>query len=298
MDKTAVSTLCRIDWKTVGRICERVSADVLDPRRLDKLSKIGVDEVAWRKGYRFLTLVTDHETHKVVWGRPGKNQFAFDEFFAELGEDRTRTIKAVTLDMAPAFRRAVLNNAPQADICIDPFHVVQLVNRALEAERRALWRELQHEDAALANKFRGARWALLKNPEDLTSKQALTLEMIRESGNKLWEGYLLKESIRSVFAGDLSLEDADELLTTWSEKAMASSVRTFFVAGRTIKANREGILAGLRHGLNNGLIEGINNRVRLIVRRAFGFHSAEAVLALVMLSCGPVDLKLPHQMAR
>jgi transposase len=101
MDKTAVRRLTRIAWQTVGAICQRVVADRLDPDRLDELFEVGVDEVAWRKGHRYLTLVTDHRTGKVVWGSQGKDTATLDRFFADLGEQRSAQLTAVSADMGP-----------------------------------------------------------------------------------------------------------------------------------------------------------------------------------------------------
>jgi transposase len=139
----------------------------------------------------------------------------------------------------------------------------------------------------------GARWALLKNPEDLTDRQAESLRAIRRIGGELWRAYLLKEALRAVFDGDLTADEAEELLARWCSRARRSRLEPFVKLSRTIRAQLGGILAAVRLGINNGRIEGLNNRVRLIVRRAFGFHSAEAALALVMLSCGPINLLLP-----
>ena len=107
MDKTAVTQLVRIAWQTVGAICARVVADGLDPNRLDELFEVGVDEVAWRKGHRYLTLVTDHRSGKVVWGAEGKDTACLDRFFAELGPGRAARLAAVSTDMGPAFLKSV-----------------------------------------------------------------------------------------------------------------------------------------------------------------------------------------------
>ncbi len=299
-DKTAISTLVRIDWETVGRICERVVADELDPGRLDDLFDIGVDEISWRKHHRYLTLVTDQRTHKVVWGAKGKDTATLDRFFDELGDERSAALEAVSMDMGPAFAKSVRaeGHAPQAIICFDPFHVVKAVTDALEELRRGIWQQLRGlPDPAMAKKFKGARWALLKNPGDLTTAQADTLRTIKRNGGALWRGYELKEALRAIFAGDLDATDAAELLDRWCSRARRSRLDPFVKAAATIANHRDGILAAIERGLSNGLVEGLNTKVRLIIRRAYGFHSAEAALALVMLSCGPVELYLPHQRA-
>lgn len=299
-DKTTITRLVRIDWKTVGRICARVVADELDPSRLDGLFEIGVDEVSWRKHHNYLTLVTDHRTRKVVWGAKGKDAKALDGFFDELGEQRSAQIKAVSMDMGPAFAKSVRaeGHAPQAVICFDPFHVVKAMTDALEELRRDIWQQLrQLPDPGMAKRFKGARWALLKNPGDLTGAQAATLASVRRNGGAMWRGYQLKEAGREIFAGDLDSDEVIDLVDRWCSRAQRSRLAPFVKAAATVRKHRDGIAAAVRHGLSNGLIEGLNNKVRLIIRRAYGFHTANAALALVMLSCGPIELRLPHERA-
>lgn len=298
MDKTAICRLVRINWRTVGRIIERVVADELDPHRLDGLFEIGVDEISWRKHHNYLTLVADHRSGKVVWGAEGRDAKTLDGFFDELGADRSAQLTAVSMDMGPAFAKSVRaeGHAPQATICLDPFHVVALGTKALDEVRRPIWQELRRlPDPTIAKQFKGARWALLKNPEDLTDNQTVTLAAIRRNGGAMWRAYTLKEALRAIFAGDLTEADAAHLLDRWCSWAQRCRLAPFVKLARTIRAHRDGILAAIRLGLANGRLEGLNNRVRLIMRRAFGFHSAGAALGLVMLSCGPITLQLPHE---
>ncbi len=167
MDKSAVGRLVRIAWQTVGAICERVVADELDAGRLDELFEVGVDEVSWRKGHRYLTLVTDHRTRRVVWGSQGKDTATLDRFFTDLGADRAAQLAAVSTDMGPAFLKSVTAGAPQATVCIDPFHVVKLASDALDTVRRQVWNQLRAIDPGKAKRFKGARWVLPRAPRAL-----------------------------------------------------------------------------------------------------------------------------------
>ena len=296
MDATAITRLTRISWRSVGRIIERVVTEELDPDRLDGLFEIGVDEISWRKHHNYLTLVADHRTGKVVWGGEGKNAATLDEFFGELGEERCARLSAISMDMGQAFAKSAREHAADATICLDPFHVVALATRAVDDVRRPLWQQMRRlPEPAIAKQFKGARWALLKNPDNLTDRQATTLAAIRRNGGQMWRAYQLKEALRAIFAGDLTVNDAAMLLDRWCAWAQRCRLAPFVNLGRTIRTHRGGILATIEHGLTNGRVEGLNNRVRLIVRRAFGFHSANAALALVMLSCGPIEPQLPHQ---
>ena len=172
-DKTATTRLTRIDWQTIGRVIERVGAELIDADRLSDLFEISIDEVAWRKGHRYLTLIADHRRRCVVWGTEGKGQAAADELFADLDHDtpcrdaddaqaaeivkapadadadaddqvgeRAGQLTAVSMDMTGGYAKSVRRHAPQAVICIDNYHVVALATKALDEVRREHWNEL------------------------------------------------------------------------------------------------------------------------------------------------------------
>jgi transposase len=111
----------------------------------------------------------------------------------------------------------------------------------------------------------------------------------------VWRAYTLKEAFRAIFAGDLDTDAVAELIDRWTSRPSRSRLAPFVKAAKTIRKHRDGILAAIRLGINNGRAEGLNNVVRLIIHRARGFHSPEAALALVMLSCGPITLQLPNE---
>lgn len=300
MDKTSIARLCRVSWRTVGRACERVVAADLDPGRLNGLFRIGVDEISWRKHHKYLTLVVDHDRQRIVWGASGKDAKTLDGFFDELGPARSALIEAVSMDLGPAYLKSVTaeGHAPQALVCADPFHLVKLVGDALDEVRRDLWQQLRRlPDPKWARNFKGARWALLKNPEDLTDRQGEQLASIRRTRGAIWRAYEMKEQFRAIFAGDLDAADAIALLDRWCARAQRSRLAPFVKCARTMRDRRGLIVNALEHGINNGRVEGLNTKVRLIIRRAYGFHSADAALALVMLACGPINLELPHERA-
>ncbi len=152
-------------------------------------------------------------------------------------------------------------------------------------------------DDKWAQNFKGSRWALLKNPEDLTDTQAAQLARIRRGRGGIWRAYEMKEQFRSIFAGDLTRDEAAVLLDRWCNRAQRSRLAPFVKAAKTMRQRRDMILNAIEHGISNGRVEGLNTKVRLIIRRAYGLHSADAALALVMLGAGPIDLKLPHERA-
>jgi transposase len=152
-------------------------------------------------------------------------------------------------------------------------------------------------DAAAAKRFKGARWALLKNPTDLNDDQAATLRKLRRRGGDLWRAYTLKEALRAVFAGDLDEAEVAYLLDRFCSRASGSGLKPFLILAQTIRKHRAGILAAVRLGVNNAWHEVLNRRVRMIVNRAYGFHSSRAALALIILTVGPITHVLPHERA-
>jgi transposase len=298
-DKTTLSGFARISWRTVGAICERVVADVLDPDRLSGLVDIGVDEISWRRHHRYLTLVSNHDTGKIGWGKAGRDTETLNAFFDDLPDGAADGIEAVSMDLGPAYAKAVRERAPQAVICFDPFHVVKLATDALDRVRRQVWQAARRlPDKRIAKTFKGARWALLKNPGNLTDAQTATLREMKRTGGILWRAYQLKEALREVFSGDLDPATVDQLLDRWCSRAQRSRIPEFVKAARTIRKHRTGIDAAIERGLSNGRHEGLNNKIRLPIRRAYGFHSPEAALALIQLACGPVTLELPYHTSR
>jgi transposase len=157
-DKSTITRLVRVNWRTVGRIIERVSADELDPGRLNELFDIGIDEVSWASQHRSLTLVTDHRRRRIVWGAEGHDSRTADPFFAALGQQRCEQIETITLDIGPGYAKSARAHAPQAVIAIDPFHVAKAASDALDDVRREYWNKLcDLGDHDAARRFKGAR---------------------------------------------------------------------------------------------------------------------------------------------
>ena len=210
---------------------------------------------------------------------------------------RAAKLEAISLDMGPGYAKSARNHASQAVICIDPYHVVQLANQALDEVRRDYWNELRSlGDQDAAKRFKDARWCLLKRPENLSEQQAATLARLQAAGGEVWRAYTLKEAVRGIFQVGLSLQDVTLLIDRLLSRLARSRLEPFVRLGKTIRKHRDGILAAIRLGINQGRTEALNNKVRLITRRAYGFHSAKAALALIMLTCGPITLHLPHEL--
>ena len=292
--KSAICELMRISWPTVGRIIERVVADERlrqgDP--LEGLTRIGIDELSFRKGQRYITVVVDHDTGRLVWAAEGRDKQTVLAFFDQLGEERAARIRLVSSDLGEWITRAVPGRCPGATLCLDPYHVVALASSALDEVRREVWQQARRAgDKTGARWLKGARWALWKRPERLTERQQAKLATIAHVNRRLYRAYLLKEQLRLVFQS--SSEEAVPLLEAWLAWARRCRIPSFVKLAKTITANKTGITATLTHRLSNARIEAINTTLRLITRRAYGFHSAQALIALAMLTVGGLRPPLP-----
>jgi transposase len=187
----------------------------------------------------------------------------------------------------------IRERCPQAALCLDPFHVVALATDALDEIRREVWNEArQAGQTAVAKGLKGARFTLWKNPEHLTARQRSKLSDIQSTNRRLYRAYLLKEQLRQIYRVPPSAAIA--MLDGWITWARRCRLTPFVKLARTITAQRAGILAAIQHGLSNARLEAINTQIRLITRRAFGFHSPDALIALAMLSLADLCPPLPH----
>ena len=197
----------------------------------------------------------------------------------------------------------VRKRCPDAVLCADPFHVVSWATDALDEVRRQVWNEARGavtqrrapRATGTAKMLKGARYALWKNPENLTERQQTKLAWVAKSHPRLHRAYLLKEGLRVAF--QLKGEEGKEALDRWISWARRCRIPSFVKLQRRIVKNRVEIDAALDHGLSQGLIESTNTKIRVLTRIAFGFKSPEALVALALLSLGGYRPDLPHQQA-
>ena len=292
-NRSAVAELMRVAWRTIGRILESIGAEARSKvDLLANLTRIGIDELSHKKGHKYVTVVIDHDTGRLVWMAAGRDGETLGRFFDALGPERSAALTLVTADGAAWIESVVAKRAPQATRCLDPFHVVQWATKALDIVRRDKWNELREAGAGeQAKALRDARWALWSNPDDLTAGQERSLAWIAKSNAKLYRSYLLKEGLRSVFA--LPAKEAIERLDEWLEWAPRCRIPAFVSLGKTIRKYRERIEATITHRVSNAIVEAKNTQLRLMLRQAFGFHDVGAFIGLAMLKHGGLCPPLP-----
>ena len=289
-DKTAVTKLMGIAWATVGRIIERVVKGRLDPDRLRNLKRIGVDEFSYRRRHKYLTVVVDHDRKRIVWAGPGARADTLVSFFESLGAAQCAEIEVATIDMSAGYKKAIREHLPNAKVVFDRFHVQRLASDALDAVRREELRELRGSPEG-RDLFK-SRFVLLKNPWNLNSMERLKLRDIEKSNAKLYRAYTLKETLAKALEYKQPWR-ARQALVDWLGWASRSKLKPFVRTARTIRKHLEGVLAYVEERLTNGIVEGLNTRLRMIARRSFGFHGPEPLIALLYLCCGGIMLDPP-----
>lgn len=292
MSATQVATQMRTAWRTVGKIVRRVVGRKLPGDRLGGLRRIGIDELSYRKHHEYVTVVVDHERQCVVWTAPGKNAATVAKFFAELGPARAKQLELVSIDMSGAYISAVKAGAPQAQIVFDRFHVQRLAHDALDEVRRTLTRELRAAGDKAA--LKDMRFVLQKNEWNLTLEEHKRLADTVANNEPLFRAHMLKANLIEVLsAADETV--AKRKLDEWTAWAARCRLAPFVRIGGTIRKHAEGILAYVKTKLTNARTEGLNGKIRVITRRAFGFHCVSSLIAYITLCCGGLTLSPRHE---
>lgn len=311
--KTVVAQAMRISWNTIGPIISRIK-DALDPdptKRFNNLKRIGIDETSYRKGHKYMTVVVDHDTGKVIWVSKGHGKSILAKFFELLTKEQRSSIEHVTADGARWISQCVEKYCPNAIRCIDPFHVVQWATEAIDTVRREAWQDARKKTKSekksgpgrprkgtpakdtTATDIKGSRFALGKAPQNLTDNQRAKLEMIAKSDNRLYRAYLLKEKLRLIFQMDV--HEGKLELDAWISWARRCRIPVFVELQKKIRRHYDAILETLRVGLSNARIEAINNKIKLSIRMAYGFRNMNNMIDMIMLRCSDIKVLLPWQ---
>ena len=286
-DQTAVSELAKIAWRTVGAIVQRVVAALGPKHLLDDLVGISVDETAYKRGHRYLTIVVNLETGDAVWAAEGKSAATLGQFFDALGPERCAKLEVVAMDMHGGYAKAVQERCPNADVVYDRFHIVQLLLDAVDEVRRAECVQLTAVDRRM---LKGTRFALLRNPKHLQPKHHAAIARVHATNRRLMRAYELRVDFEE-FWTLTHPDDGRRFLMNWTRAALRSRLAPLRRFAKTIRARIDGVLGFIRwYGVTSARSEGRNNKIKMLIHRAYGFHSAEAVLAMITLCCSGIAL--------
>ncbi len=262
-----VATLLGVGWDMIKAIFKHHLARRFERRKLSQVRYIAVDEFALRKGHHYMTVVLDLETGAVLHAHEGRDAAALIPFLEKLRRKRVR-LRAVAMDMWPAYLRAVQLVFPRVDVVHDPYHVVAIANRAIDATRRDLYRQLSGQERQV---LKGSRFLLLRGMEHLPSHSLERLMELMEINEPLYQAYLLKEDLR-MFWNLSGAEVAETFLRSWMDQARTLGLKHFVKIADMMENHTTGLLAYFRHRISTGPIEGLNNKIKVLKRQAYGFR--------------------------
>ena len=289
-NKNTAAQRHQVSWRAVNGICERVLTEAMGRTDLlDGLIAIAIDEVKSKKGQRYLTVVSDHFGGRVVWVAEGRSKAVVTEFFDALGVERAAGLEIVTADGADWIRTVVADRAPNAEICMDTFHVISWATKAVDEVRRQLWRHLG--PSAEAKAVKGMRWLLIRNWANLSRNQKRAIRDLETNNRRLFRAWQLKEELVDIFT--MPIIAARRAIDDWLHYASRSRLEPFVKLARTIRRYRDSIEATIEWGFTNGIAEANNSVIGRIRRNANGFHKPQAFITMIMLGRGGLAPNLP-----
>ena len=292
----AVADEHNLSWGTVKNIDKELIEFGLAKRDLSGLRRLGIDEVAMAKRQRYLTVVTDLRARKVVWVGEGRKSRNLAGFFKALPEATRRRIDVVAIDMWEAYRKSVEEWLPNAKVVFDKFHVVEHLNKALDEVRKNEARRLDKDDRKILKR---KRWVLLKGAENLSPEQQGTLRELMDANENLQKAYLLKEEFRDFYRTEFKWHWqrglfkriatlARNYLRGWVMRARESLLAPLVKFCRMVERHEEGILRYFVKRVTGGISEGMNNKIKVVKRRAYGYRDPAYFILKIYQACGRI----------
>jgi transposase len=272
-----VSEAFHISWDKVYEAVKHAVRWGLAHRNLEGITSIGIDEVQWQRGHKYQTVVyqLDEGSKRLLWVGPDRKAKTLLRFFRFLGKDRTTRLEFICSDMWRAYLKVIAKKAPHAIHVLDRFHIMQLMGKALDKVRAQEVKELKA--AGYEPILKGARWLLLKRPENLTDNQTIKLAELLQYNLKSIRSLLMKEDFQRLWEYSRPAW-AGRFLDQWCTRAMRSRIEPMKQVARTLRRKRELILNWFRADgkLSAGTVEGFNNKLKLTTRKSYGFRTQEA----------------------
>lgn len=267
----AVAQHLGLDWKTVKRFDKQALQQALNPPQLSGLKLLAVDEIAIKKGHKYATIILDFETRRVVWAAPERTADTLSQFYAMLGQKRCQKIEAVAMDMWPAYQTATQQHCPNAEIVFDKFHILAHFAKVIDNVRK---QQLALANAQGRQLLRGTKYLLLKNWDKLSRNQRERLNQLLAVNEPLNMVYILKDDLKRlwtyVYPGA-----AQAFFNQWYKTAKATGIECLQRFADMLARHLHGILAYCRYPINTSVLEGINNKAKVIKRMAYGFHDIQ-----------------------
>jgi transposase len=284
MTVSRAAELNNLSWGQVWRMEKNYMRRLLEQHPpAQKLRAIGVDEISIHKGHRYIIVVADLDQKRPIWlGGEGRTEKDMDLFFNEMGAERYASIELAVMDMWKPFRKATLNHAPQAQIVYDKFHILQHLADALDQVRRSEYKRVNDKERRF---IKGQRYTLLSNKANLDIEGRRALELLLKANKRLHKAYLLKESFGQLWDYNHPAW-ARKFFESWKSQLRWQRLEPFEKFAQMIERHWEGIISYCRpdHKVSLGFMEGLNNKIRVIQRRAYGIKDQQYLMLKVVTS--------------
>ena len=270
-----------LDWKTVKAIDKEFLQQEYRKTDYTGLRFLAVDEIAYAKYHKYLTIVIDYETGRVVWIGEGRSKETLQEFFNHMPKEAKENIKAIAMDMWEPFAQAVKESCPTAAIVYDFFHIVANYNKVITRVRRNEYHKASKEDKRV---IKGSRWILLKNPENLKETDKPRLKDLLAKNESLAKVYILKDELKAIW----TYKDKDRMalaLDNWCELALETKLPELKRFVKMLVRHKEGILNHATYPIHTSKLEGVNNKIKVLKRKAYGFHDLEYFSLKIKQGC-------------
>jgi transposase len=263
-----VAELTGLDWKTVKEIDKRYLTEKFSHPDYSCLELLAIDEISYKSGHKYLTIVLDLIKTRVVWVGQGRSKATLDKFFCEIGADNAKNICAIATDMWDPYLASICQYAPQAKVVFDKFHVIAEYNRMID--------RIRNEEYSIASKsgkkaIKGSRYLLLTNEQNLGKDQKERLKELLDVNETISTAYILKDELKMLWQCN-SKEEADSFLVDWVGKAIASENKDLSKFSKKLMRYSYGLINHAIYPINSARLEGVNNKIKVIKRRSYGFH--------------------------
>ena len=279
---SAVARRYGLNDETVRRIDKEFLAKREQISIMPICRRLGIDEIALKKGHFYATVFYDHDQKNVLHMIEGRKREDVEKFFKSMGKEWCESVEEVTSDLWRAYKSAVKKYLPNAVIITDKFHVFKYCADALDEHRRSEYARQQDHAEFDLKKY---RFLIQKAGSKLSNNGKKRLEQLKEANEDVYAGYLLKEQIYTFYAHE-SYDDASAYFIEWTNACIASGFNAFVKLGKRLKRHAESILMYFKHRISNAFAEGINNKIKVVKRMAFGFHDFEYFRLKILAATG------------
>jgi len=290
MTQKAAARLLRMAQSSLSDVLHRSIERIRRGHRVADIDKLGIDEISYRKGKKYATIIYDIDKQCVVWVGKGKGRETADRFFNEaLSQEQRSKIRFASCDMSKAYVGAIEHWCPQAILVIDRFHIVKALNAAVDEVRKEEWRKACSDDKKT---FRGLRWLLFAHSKNRTKGDTRKLNALKKHNQRIHRAWVLKDEFEAFWEYSYE-QSAESFFQGWITSALRSRLQPLKEFAHMLRRHEHHIIPFVKTRLTNAMAEGINRIIKIVKNRASGFANLDAFTDMIFLTVG--DLDIPAQ---